>query len=86
MSGPIEMAVNSIMLLLIHWPLFDIAAPCYENAAAPKRERQNVGDEDLEYDGDAEADAEAGDEEATIPCPYCQRQVHEDSQRWRPSN
>jgi len=35
-------------------------------------------DED-EWDDDE--DSEEGEEEPTIPCPYCKRQIHEESQR-----
>jgi predicted nucleic acid-binding Zn ribbon protein len=35
---------------------------------------RHITDED-EWDDDDE------DEEPTIPCPYCKRQIHEDSQR-----
>ena len=38
--------------------------------------------EEFESDeGDAEFEAGEDDEEATIPCPYCRRQIHEESQR-----
>ena len=30
---------------------------------------------------DDEDDASEDDEEPTIPCPFCKRQIHEDSQR-----
>ena len=32
-------------------------------------------------DDDVESEGEEDDEEPTIPCPYCHRQIHEDSQR-----
>jgi hypothetical protein len=35
-------------------------------------------DEDVWDDNE---DSEMEDEEPTIPCPYCKRQIHEDSQR-----
>ena len=39
-------------------------------------------EEEFESDeGDTEFEAEEDDEEATTPCPYCRRQIHEDSQR-----
>lgn len=34
------------------------------------------GSEDHEYDESSD-----DDEEATIPCPHCRQQIHEDSQR-----
>ena len=41
--------------------------------------------EDEEWDGDESDegfDEEASDDDVpTIPCPYCKRQIHEDSQR-----
>jgi hypothetical protein len=30
---------------------------------------------------DDDEDADMGEEEPTIPCPYCKRQIHEDSPR-----
>jgi hypothetical protein len=38
-------------------------------------------DSDLESDEDDEPGSSEDDEEATVPCPYCRRQIHEDSQR-----
>jgi hypothetical protein len=44
-------------------------------------------DRDEEWDNDAGFDEEADefddseDEETTIPCPYCHRDIHEDAQR-----
>ena len=41
-------------------------------------------DDDGDFDsGDDDPDFEfdEDDEESTIPCPYCRRQIHEDSQR-----
>ena len=38
-------------------------------------------DEDVWDDGEYDEDARMGDEEPTIPCPYCRRQIHEDSPR-----
>jgi hypothetical protein len=39
-------------------------------------------EEEFESDeGDTEFEAEKDDEETTTPCPYCRRQIHEDSQR-----
>jgi predicted nucleic acid-binding Zn ribbon protein len=32
------------------------------------------------WDGD-ESDEEGNDEEPTIPCPYCRREIHEESQQ-----
>lgn len=32
-------------------------------------------------DDDSEFDSDEDDEEPTIPCPYCRRQIHEDAQR-----
>lgn len=36
--------------------------------------------EEEEWDDDPDAD-EGEDEEDTIPCPYCRRDIHEDAQR-----
>jgi hypothetical protein len=32
-------------------------------------------------DDDWEDDFEADDDEPTVPCPYCRREIHEDAQR-----
>lgn len=32
-------------------------------------------------DEDDEWEEDGADDEATIPCPYCRRQIHEDAQR-----
>ena len=37
----------------------------------------NFGSDDDDLDFDSEED----DEEPTIPCPYCRREIHEDAQR-----
>ena len=34
----------------------------------------------VDWDDDEDGD-EDGDEDTTIPCPYCRRQIHEESQR-----
>ncbi len=44
------------------------------------------GDADRDWDDDAvddvEGDGDDGDEdEPTIPCPYCRREIHEESER-----
>jgi uncharacterized paraquat-inducible protein A len=36
--------------------------------------------EDEWQSGDAESSSD-DDEESTVPCPYCKRQIHEDSER-----
>jgi hypothetical protein len=39
-------------------------------------------EDESDWEGDEEACAkDLDDEESTIPCPYCKRQIHEDSQR-----
>lgn len=39
-------------------------------------------DDDSDFDGVEEDEVDGDDdEEPTIPCPYCQRQIHEDAQR-----
>jgi hypothetical protein len=43
-------------------------------------------DENDEWDGDEDDKSEEGDsgdddEEATVPCPYCDKPIHEDSER-----
>ena len=39
-------------------------------------------DDEEEFESDeGDTEFEADDEEATTPCPYCRRQIHEDSQR-----
>lgn len=35
----------------------------------------------MEDDWDDEGPEDPGDEESTIPCPYCRREIHEDAQR-----
>jgi hypothetical protein len=37
-------------------------------------------DDDDELDEEAD-DYDSSDDEPTIPCPYCRREIHEDSQR-----
>ena len=46
----------------------------------PCPEEDDAGDWDGE-DSDDDDDAEDDDQEATVPCPYCGRQIHEDAQR-----
>ena len=44
--------------------------------------RSLAEDEEWDDDESVEGDGEASDDdEPTIPCPYCKRQIHEDSQR-----
>ena len=45
--------------------------------------RRLAEDEEWDDDESDEGDDEeaSGDDEPTIPCPYCKRQIHEDSQR-----
>jgi len=38
-------------------------------------------DWDDEDDGDLDVEDDEDDEELTIPCPFCRREIHEDSQR-----
>lgn len=39
-------------------------------------------DDDLEFDDDLEgADWSDEDDEPTVPCPYCGREIHEETQR-----
>lgn len=38
-------------------------------------------DFDVDDEEDADDDVDADDDEPTIRCPYCRRQIHEDSQR-----
>jgi hypothetical protein len=46
-------------------------------------EDSDEGDEDdfWSADDDDETDSEADEEDPTVPCPYCRRQIHEESQR-----
>lgn len=39
---------------------------------------RNADDEDADWDDD---EADDGDEEPTVPCPYCRREILEDSPR-----
>jgi hypothetical protein len=34
-----------------------------------------------DLDDEDDFDEDEGDDEPTIPCPYCRRQIHEDAQR-----
>ena len=38
-------------------------------------------DEDVWDDDEYDEDADMGEEESTIPCPYCKHSIHEDSLR-----
>ncbi len=43
---------------------------------------QRVDDDWDEYDHDGEGfDSSEDDDDDTVPCPYCHRPIHEDSQR-----
>jgi hypothetical protein len=39
------------------------------------------GDSDDEFDDDWDANDPGDDEDATIPCPHCGQEIHEDAQR-----
>lgn len=42
----------------------------------------NSRDDELEDDDDEDmCDADADDDEATVPCPYCRREIFEDTPR-----
>jgi hypothetical protein len=51
-------------------------------SSMPRRvaEEDEWDDDEDEWDSE-EGEASDDDEEPTIPCPYCKRQIHEDSQR-----
>lgn len=53
-----------------------LSATLHAHPICPVREERALYNEN-----DAEPDEGDGDEEWTIPCPYCQRAIHEDSQR-----
>jgi predicted nucleic acid-binding Zn ribbon protein len=38
-------------------------------------------DDDEDWDVDDDPDADDDDDEPTVACPYCRKQIHEDSQR-----
>jgi len=38
-------------------------------------------DDYLDHDDDFDDDEPEEEDEPTVPCPYCKRQIHEDSQR-----
>jgi hypothetical protein len=42
---------------------------------------ENDWEDDFEPEDEDEFEPDEGDEDATIPCPYCRRQIHEESQR-----
>jgi hypothetical protein len=39
------------------------------------------GDDDWEDDDDVDSYDDDGDDEPTIPCPWCRREIHEDAER-----
>lgn len=40
-----------------------------------------LADDEEWDDGESDVGEASDDDEPTIPCPYCQRQIHEDAQR-----
>ena len=45
-----------------------------------RNQTHDSGDDDWEED-DSSWDEEGDDDDCTMPCPYCRRPIHEDSQR-----
>lgn len=43
--------------------------------------RWDNDDDDWDDDPTDDVDANSDDDEPTLPCPYCRREIHEDSER-----
>ena len=46
----------------------------------PEKDETDHRDDEWHGEDDGEADPAVDDEEPTVPCPYCKRAIHEESQ------